>query len=101
MKYIATIELKDDTRCDDCPFFIDGPDGRYHCTLGDFYLHTVRDQTPQLGGFYHWHTPRPRGCPLKPIDNGRAETVAECLRRLREIEAMSAKKDKPMYEVEK
>lgn len=64
MIYSATIKLEDDTRCDGCPFFIDGPDGRMQCTLGDFFLNSVREQLPQPTGFYKWYTPRPRGCPL-------------------------------------
>lgn len=98
MKYTATIELKDDKRCDGCPF-LDDNGSPAHCRYGEFSMKSEREERPSENGYYRWHTPRPRGCPLKPPQS--TQDFRDYMQSLQANQRMMIPKDKPMYEVEK
>lgn len=101
MKYQATIELKDDRICDGCPFERDvgGGFARTYCKYGEFEIAKERSENPNATGIYSWHTPRPRGCPLKPPQS--TQYFRDYMQSLQANQRMMIPKDKPMYEVEK
>jgi len=64
--YTAEIWLDEDNICNECPchddyIIADAP----KCKLGEFYM--VRENRGK-NGTANLVTPRPRGCPLKPVE---------------------------------
>lgn len=63
MLYSAEIWLDEDNICNECPCHDNVNYVKPKCKLGDFWM----EEENRGKNAPNWVTPRPRGCPLKPV----------------------------------
>jgi hypothetical protein len=70
MKFTLEVELEDERYCESCPA-LDGHtrEGMY-CEVGEFEMRQ-ENIAPKDHPFGIWRTPRPKGCPLRKVEEGK------------------------------